>query len=478
MSPTKNPTRPPGAQSDNSQSVSGALRWRTALSVSVILSVTAIFSGVPAIAAEASEVSKTTTAGETKTAETAEKLQDRGLSQGQALRFDEQIQLLVRELSPSLVSVQIASETDRASDLSDAVGAEMDLSHVDPILLRSISALVIDTGGYLLCAASMLGEDDSMFLRIAGGQVPVERVGIDYRSGLALLRASTGQLAPVQYSDRSPGVGAVALFLSANVGGVEPLITISGPNRMEGYLEFSGPSGAGVAGGAFFDMNGALLAVALGSLDESGASNRIFATPISRIKPIVSRLMCCGDRSAGYLGVQVISTEVRGLSRERLREPAFKSSSVVPAPSVHNAAFAVSEFQAPAERSDESIKGALLTVVESGSPAELSGLRIGDVVFACDDQPIENAETFRDYIRGCRPDSLIEITSLRGLTQQSRTIRIAASPRQSGFQPAVAQTKRRGLSAEDENASLRKVIMDLQRRVESLEKRVAEDSRP
>jgi hypothetical protein len=131
-----------------------------------------------------------------------------------------------------------------------------------------------------------------------------------------------------------------------------------------------------------------------------------------------------------------------------------------------------------ASTNSESFSGAMLTVVEIGSPAELAGLRSGDVVFACDNHPIESAEMFRDYIRGCRPDSVIQITSLRGLKRQTHSIQIAARPRQGGFPAAAFINSKPTQNLEEENTSLKNLILDLQRRVESLEKRLESPKRP
>lgn len=373
-----------------------------------------------------------------------------------ARQLDLQIQQLVQTLSRSLVTVQVASRT---SPFQSTIAPQSSSGTGRPIYLRNVSAVVVDSGRYLICAAALLSDQDSLWLIRNGQRYRVERIGIDYRSGLALLKTTAPNLAPASYEARTPSTGALALFLkTSGPESVEPTLTIaSGASTVDGYLEFNGPVGSGTVGGAFFNMDGRLLGLALGSLSSSGSSNRVFVLPVSRIEPIVTRLKCCGDRQAGYLGVQVVNTQIRGLNLAPRRSygsngantdeaqlspsqayatqihPSQPRSSQTHSERTHSANMRfTADGIAQGETSPQSgiVNGALITIVEEDSPAQKAGIKVGDVVYRYDNQLVENAGALRDYVRGCAPDSVISLAFLRGNQQLVVSAHLSSAPLQ------------------------------------------------
>ncbi len=323
--------------------------------------------------------------------------------------LDMQIQQLVKTLSQSLVTVQIASLT---SPFQSTMPPRTTAGASPPIYLRNISAIAVDSGGYLICAASLLSDKDSLWLIRNGERYAVERIGIDYRSGMALLKTSAPGLVPANYIHERPATGALALFLkSAGPETVEPTLTFAcGASAVDGYLEFTGPVGSGTVGGGFFNMDGQFLGLALGSLSRDGSSNRVYVLPVSRIEPIVTRLKCCGDREAGYLGIQVVNTVIRGLNPNHGRPYGEKPDGE-----------SLTKYAAGGDNSSgesELTNGALVTIVEPKSPAQKAGLLVGDVVFRYNNLPVATADALRDFVRGCAPDSVISLTFLRGNRQR------------------------------------------------------------
>lgn len=386
--------------------------------------------------------------------------------------FEQRLPSLVKKLAPSMITIQVASSA------SGAATSRLGLSSNKAIVVRNIPALVIDSGGYLICAASLLVDNDSMFLKRGQIQYAVERVGIDYRSGMALLRTSAPNLAPVKLADAAPRAGALTLFLRATgSGAIVPLITIaSGASQVDGYLEFNGSAATTSVGGAFFDMSGELVAMALGSLENGPSSSRIFAVPSTRIGPILSRLRCCGDRTAGYLGVQVIDTEIRGLDPEMLQP---RSQGAVGATRSESIRFAsVAEInQRPA--AEQVIQATLVTHIEPGSPAERSGLAIADVIFRYNNLPAVSAASLRDFVRGCHPDSVIHLSYLRGSNSYVANVTIGAAPLIGGvdasFMTPVLSVKPGGANSEVD--ALRSLMKKLERRIGALEDQLDENKR-
>ncbi len=383
-------------------------------------------------------------------------------------QLDMQFQQLVKKLSHSLVAVQVASRT---SPFQSEVSPKTAVGSSQPIYLRNVTALAVDSGGYLICAAALLSNQDSLWLIRDGKRYAVERIGIDFRSGLALLKTNAPNLCSATYVPNPSSTGALSLFLKATGSeSVEPTLAIaSGASSVDGYLEFSGPVGSGTVGGAFFNMDGQFLGLALGSLSASGSSNRVFVLPASRIEPIVTRLKCCGDREAGYLGVQVVGTIIRGLNPNA--SSSYGSAKLSTEDLVHFASDNdCSETTQIEPVTDNVTQGALITVVENGSPANKAGLLVGDVVYKYDNQAVESANAFRDYVRGCAPDSIISLNLLRGNQQRKISVRLADAPLNDAtpmkirsYEAPAIKTKQGDYSA------LLKRIEELEQRLRDLE---------
>lgn len=377
-------------------------------------------------------------------------------------RFDLQIESLVERLAPSLITVQVVTPVN-----SGAVGFE----NADQLFLRNFSAVVIDSSGLLLAAASTTQGEDSMFIVRQGKVYSVWRVGVDYRSGLALLKTGATDLLPAPLASQQPKVGAISLFLRATKSNtVEPIIAISSGNaRIKGYLEFNGPVGSETVGGAFFDMSGNLLGYSLGSLSDGSSANRSYAVSASRIEPIVSRLKCCGDRVAGYLGVQAADTEIRGLPRDFA---SFSRSGRASADQNLRFTALSSESMNTTSSAFFTLHGALITVVEPNSPAAASGLDVGDVIYSYDGQPVISAASLRDYVMGCRPDSVITVDILRNLKKETRTVWLTSMPLRSlNFSRSTVSAVSAG-AADDklDVPSLLRRLAEMEKRIGTLER--------
>lgn len=403
---------------------------------------------------------------------TASPIQAQVSNEGYSLiPFEQRLQNLVRSLTPSVITIQIASPA------RGAAASPLGLTSNKTIIVRNIPALVIDSGGYLICAASLLVGADSMFLKRGQIQYTVKSVGIDFRSGMALLKTGAPNLVPVKLAERTPAAGAVTLFLRATgSGSIEPLITIaSGASRVDGYLEFNGPVATTSVGGAFFDMSGDLVGMALGSLENGPAGSRVFAVPSERIGPILSRLRCCGDRHAGYLGVRVIDTEIRGLDPALLRLRSPIAANTAQSEAIQFASMAELDRRSPTERV---IQAALVTHVEPGSPAERAGLAIADVIYRYNNLPAVSAASLRDFVRGCHPDSVIHLTYLRGSNPHTTAVTISAAPLIADA-PFVTSASSAGSlgGASSEVKALRRLVQKLERRIGALEDKLDDQKR-
>ncbi len=67
-------------------------------------------------------------------------------------------------------------------------------------------------------------------------------------------------------------------------------------------------------------------------------------------------------------------------------------------------------------------EGVLVTDVESGSPAEKSGMKAGDVVIKVAGERVRNLNEMRDRLREKREDKTVPVTVLRRGSEQNLTV--------------------------------------------------------
>jgi serine protease DegQ len=72
--------------------------------------------------------------------------------------------------------------------------------------------------------------------------------------------------------------------------------------------------------------------------------------------------------------------------------------------------------------------GAVVTQLESGSPADQAGLQIGDVIVSLDGKTVSGADQLAVAIQGDKPGQSVKIGLYRGQNQRTVTATLAANP--------------------------------------------------
>jgi S1-C subfamily serine protease len=156
----------------------------------------------------------------------------------------------------------------------------------------------------------------------------------------------------------------------------------------EDFIQTDASINPGNSGGALVDINGRLLGVNTAILSGTGGNIGIgFAIPSNMVREVVEQLLEHGDVQRGRIGI-AIQDVTPGLA------------------------------QALELATD---RGALVTQVEPGSPAEQAGIKPGDVVVAIDEQSIDSSADLRNAVGLVRAGSTISVTALR--EGERRTVR-------------------------------------------------------
>src|SRR6185503_11994968 len=243
-------------------------------------------------------------------------------------------------------------------------------------------------------------------------------VGSDPPSDLAVLKVDATGLPTVTVGDSDRvRVGDVVLALG-NPMGIGQTVTsgiVSAKGRATGlsdgsfedFLQTDAAINRGNSGGALVNTSGELIGINSQILSPSGGSIGIgFAIPSNMARTVMDQLLKTGKVRRGMLGVTIQSVD----------------------------ADLASSLNLPAAR------GAIVTSVANGGPAEKAGLKRGDVIVAINKQPVIDNNSLRNLVATQPPGSNVEVTASRNGRDQN-------------FQVALAELPERRPESEDEDTS-------------------------
>ncbi len=163
----------------------------------------------------------------------------------------------------------------------------------------------------------------------------------------------------------------------------------------EDFLQTDAAINRGNSGGALVNTNGELIGINSQILSPSGGSIGIgFAIPSNMAKAVMDQLLKTGKVRRGMLGVTIQSVD----------------------------ADLAASLNLPAAR------GAIVTSVSAGGPAERAGIKRGDVITAINKQAIVDNNGLRNLVAGMGPGANVEVTALRNGTNQNFQVALAELP--------------------------------------------------
>ena len=243
------------------------------------------------------------------------------------------------------------------------------------------SGFIISDDGYILTNFHVIENSNSITVALYDGtEYEAELIGYDESNDIAVLKVEAENLPPVILGDSNNmnvGDPVVAignplgeLTFSLTAGTVSAMgrtVTMSNGITMK-LIQTDCAINSGNSGGALFNMYGEVVGItnAKYSSSSSGASidNIGFAIPLNDVRSIVESLIENGYISKPYIGVTVsdVSEESQG-------------------------------YGLPA--------GAAVRTIAEDSPAEESGLKVGDIITSVDGKEISGSSALVDFIGDC-----------------------------------------------------------------------------
>jgi serine protease Do len=369
---------------------------------------------------------------------------------------------LVERYGPAVVNVKVTERPARAIRSRGPQGPESDNPFEDFFRQFGVpipspqqqqpqrgegSGFVVSSDGYILTNAHVVRDASEITVKLTDRrEFPAKLIGIDDRTDVAVIKIDGKDLPVVRIGDPSklkPGQWVVAI---GSPFGMENSVTagiVSATSRDlpdEGYVPFIQTDVAvnpGNSGGPLFNLAGEVVGINSQIYSQSGGYMGLsFAIPIDMANDVREQLVNTGHVTRSMIGVHIQPIEAALAESLGLERP----------------------------------RGALVSDVEQGGPADKAGIRPGDIILSVDGKPVESNTALPAMISAIRPghSTELELWSNRKLkkvtaqvvelkeqdsTAQQVQGRGGSNQRQQQAEPAVLGLTVRPLSAEEKQSA-------------------------
>jgi Do/DeqQ family serine protease len=268
------------------------------------------------------------------------------------------------------------------------------------------SGVIIGAEGFILTNQHVIDGADEILISLADGRgSQAVLIGEDRETDIAILQVPLGGLSGIRVADSaSLRVGDVVLAIGnpLNVGQTVTMGIVSatgrnriGLNTFENFIQTDAAINPGNSGGALVNARGELIGINTAIFSQAAGAQVIgFAIPISLALDIMRPIIEHGEVTRGWLGVE--GTEISANAAQATGNPG--------------------------------IRGALIVGVFIDSPADMAGIRSGDIVVAVDGSPVHGIRDLLDQITRKRPGEPVEVELYRGTERLELKMQVSQRP--------------------------------------------------
>ncbi len=247
------------------------------------------------------------------------------------------------------------------------------------------SGVVVDgKEGYIVTAAHVIADAEKIKVTLSDDtEIDAKVIGKDKRRDIALLKVTTDKSLPAaQFGDSSKlrqGDWAIAIGNPHNLGNTVTVGVISSKARdlggksrdieatqfIDDFIQTDAAVNQGNSGGPLFNASGEVIGINVVILSDTGGSIGLgFAVPSNTVQNIIEQLKKFGHTREGKVGV-----EIQTVSDEIAQSVDLNKT-----------------------------KGAMITRVFPGSPAEKGGMKVGDIILKVKDKDVRDVRAARKLI--------------------------------------------------------------------------------
>jgi serine protease Do len=270
------------------------------------------------------------------------------------------------------------------------------------------SGVIISDDGYIVTVNHILEHAEKIVVSLNDKRIyTAEVVGADPATDLALLKIDDKELPKLEFGravDLQVGEWVVAVGNPFNLTSTVTAGIVSAKGRelnilegeegrsIESFIQTDAALNPGNSGGALVNTRGELVGINAAIASPTGAfAGYSFAVPVNLVKKVVNDIIEFGEVRRGTLGV-----DIRDL----------------------NPRLAV-------DKDLEDLSGVYVEKVINGSPAELAGIRQGDIILSVEGREVDSAGEMQEIVALKRPGDELKITYRRKGRERQTEVKLA-----------------------------------------------------
>jgi len=269
------------------------------------------------------------------------------------------------------------------------------------------SGWIIDEDGLIVTNNHVVEGADSVTVTMADGRTfSAETVRTDQLSDLAIVKVNASNLPPAKVGDsdalrvgdwvvaigNSLGMGISATKGIVSAQGVS--LSVSAGQTQEDLIQTDAAINPGNSGGPLVNLSGEVIGINSIKIAQVGVEGMGYAISSNTAQPIIQQLVQQGYVIRPWLGVGLYTVDQYAILRYGLSVD----------------------------------KGALITEVAAGSPADKAGIETGDVITGFEGEEITSADDLIQAIHSHEIGQEVGITFWRGDTQATTRATLAENP--------------------------------------------------
>jgi serine protease Do len=323
---------------------------------------------------------------------------------------------LAKKLSPSVVNIKVVKVEKAAfnrpeveipegqfGDLFKRFFQEMPQAPESRRTQGAGSGVIISKDGYILTNNHVVEGAKEVTVTFANQKEYKARVvGRDPKTDLAILKVKANKPLPavtmgdssqLQVGDWVLAIGnPFGLNNTVTAGIVSAKGRVIGAGPYDDFIQTDASINPGNSGGALLNMKGELVGINTAIIPNGQGIG--FAIPVNTAKPLVPQLIAKGKVTRGYLGVTLQSITPELAKAMKLRDR----------------------------------RGALVADVVPGGPADLGGVKRGDVIIAYNGKVVEDSQHLPVLVAATPVNQEATLTVLRDGQEQKLSMKVGQFP--------------------------------------------------
>jgi len=296
----------------------------------------------------------------------------------------------VSKASASVVSIK-SYYLSQSNDSSFPLQAQNNNQPEFKVRPNKGSGVIISSAGYIVTNHHVVADAKKIEVTFNNGQtLEAEVLGLDPDSDIAVITTRLNNLPPLPIANSNEiRVGDIVLAIGNPFGigqtVTQGIISATGRDRVglntyENFIQTDAAINPGNSGGALINARGEILGINSAIYSQSGNYLGIsFAIPINLVLDVVQQIIENGEVVRGWLGVEGVD-----LNRQMLKHVGLND-----------------------------IQGVLITDVFDRGPADIAGIKVGDILTHINKKIIRDTRDVLDVIAHGQPGDKIKISGIR-----------------------------------------------------------------